>query len=287
MTLVDARGDAARRANRTRRVMGAVDTLRGMAPFHKEDVRTIVADFLEPFGGPVADLHGPDGASARTFVGRGLTVISAEDGRFLDRTGLDRDLVFDALDHMAREAGYELHPGDFANILPRCKTAFFDPCGPYLAPTSEMVRRMVAADLVAFAVTVELSRIEGGKGKGEAHYLRWAEVGLSVDAPGYIVAKCHRYRGTANIPMAVFLVRRERPGRLARLPVERTHDEEMEVANWQVATGFLARRRAGHYSPKHFVWFGEALVRYSKLTEPQQQALAIDEYRRLNRGNAL
>lgn len=264
---LSSRSEAARRANETRRFATAVNDLRAFASFHKNGIRETVADFLLPYGGLIGDLHGADGASARLFASRGADVVSAEDGRYLVKlTGLPESALRGALALMAKQGGYELYWGDFTDVLPSCRTAFYDPCGPYLAPTSRVVRAMAHAKLKAFALTVELSRVDGGRGKGPGHYLRWAEVGLHEDAPYYRVEQSIEYQGVASIPMAVFLVsrspladrfedpegyalreaarERERADREARLAVMRAEWRAKEQARQRVSLALAPMVRA-------------------------------------------
>jgi hypothetical protein len=156
----------------------------------------------------VGDLLGP-GWSAEALTRRGLRVLAAESCKWTGRVIGDQKLAAAAARRMGREGGFAVHIGNFQSILPKVSTANYDSCGPYLAPTSRDVQAMYDHDLRAFVVTCLLSRVEGMRGKDDAHYLRMAEVGLSVDAPGYWVEQTIRYRGDRNLPMAAFFVVRK------------------------------------------------------------------------------
>lgn len=253
------RSDAARRANVTRRGRELAAQLAVTDDFDKDPIRETVADFLAPFGGTVGDLHGATGASARAFLRRGVSVISADDGRYLvKKVDAPRDVVLSALGQMADQHGYRFYPGDLADVLSLCTSVFFDPCGPYLAPTSQMVQAIAAADLRAFAVTVELSRIEGGRGKGEAHYMRWAQVGLAEDAPQYEVVATHRYAGAAAIPMAVFLL--ERPAKKGEIG--------FRGCEWEDCTSAATRSRYGDD------FWGEVCEEHYRASKNRQRSAA-------------
>lgn len=251
MTL-SLRSEAARRANATRRVNGVITALHAIDPFvsdGKRQVREAVADFLKPFGGITVDLHGPTGASAQLFARHGMKVIAAEDGRFLRGRALTPEQIRSALVSMAERANYQLYWGDVRDVLPEARTAFIDACGPYLKPTSDLVKRVSECRLAAFVVTVELSRLDGGRSKGEGHYLRWAEVGLLEDAPAYSIVKTMRYRGTANIPMAAFFL--QIPVGLCHRadcdkPAARVFQDELFNGGraWGLCDEHLARRQA-------------------------------------------
>lgn len=209
---VNRRTLAARRANETRRARALAAHLFAMEPFDKDPVRVEVADFLGKYGrGPVADLHGPTGASARILAERDFRkVISCDTGGYTaGRIGVPRERLMEAWRWMADEAGYDFHDGDIKDVLPSCRLAYVDVCGPYEEPTSALVRAIADAGLWAFALTVELSRTTGGRDRGEEWYLRHALLRLQEDAPDYRVARDPLvYRGVSNIPMSVWFMAR-------------------------------------------------------------------------------
>lgn len=219
MQVTDTRSAAAYMANRTRRINAAAEQLRALPQFTSADksrVRSEAITFLAQFGGPCGDLHGPSGQSALESVKAGMEVISCENLSFLSsRVDLPRSDVAFALRKMAQEGGYRLHIGDFIDIVPQLRVAFFDACGPLAVdtPSERSVLAMVEHRLAAFAVTVMLSRVEGVKEKGskalsDRYYIALAKAVLGEDAPGYRIVKVLRYRGEQNVPFAVFLLQR-------------------------------------------------------------------------------
>ncbi|NJD27420.1 MAG: hypothetical protein FIA92_03895 [Chloroflexi bacterium] len=181
-----------------------------MSQFDKAPVREAVADFLGQYGKTVADLHGMSGESAALFAARGMRVRSHDTGTYIaSRLSAPREAVSAAMEWMGCEAGYDFFATDITESFPFVRTAYIDLCGPYEAPTSRIVRAAVEAGLWAFALTVELSRTDGGRARGQEWYLRHAFLRLQEDAPGYCLhADPIEYRGVANIPMAVFLLHR-------------------------------------------------------------------------------
>lgn len=211
--------EAARKANETRkaralererRIADGVARLQNVSAFtssEKDHARRQVARFLVPFGGPIGDMLGPRGDSARVLTEAGGQVISAENGKSKPFKGIDHDILPTVLERM--QGGWEFHFGDVEDILPRCRTAFLDTCGPLYAdgPSTALVRAAVDAKLAAFAITVMLSRVEGSRGGGEDHYLTLAQTVLATNAPMYRIRKVLRYAGEANVPFAVFMLR--------------------------------------------------------------------------------
>ena len=213
--------EAARKANETRkpnalerRIADGVARLQNVSAFtspEKDYARRQVARFLVPFGGPIGDMHGPRGDSARKLIEAGGQVISAENGKSDLFDGVDRNILPAVMERM--NGGWEFYFGDIEDILPRCRTAFLDTCGPLYVdgPSAKLVRVAVASGLGAFAVTVMLARVEGlggGKDRSADYYLALAQTVLTTDAPMYRVRRVLRYAGEAGVPFAVFMLQR-------------------------------------------------------------------------------
>lgn len=218
---MDKRSEAAIKANQTRkanelerRVVETVERLRAMPTFtspEKDYARRQAARFLVKYGGPTADMQGPRGDSARVLVRAGLEVIAADNGGSSIFDDFDRGILPAALARIPD--GWEFYFGDIVDILPRCRTAFLDPCGPLYVdgPSAALVRAAVSQRIDAFAITVMLARVEGmggGKDRSSDYYLALARTVLATDAPMYRVRKVLRYPGEASVPFAVFMLER-------------------------------------------------------------------------------
>lgn len=211
-----SRSDAARRANASRRsrITRDVDALRDghFTGDAKSEVREQVVSFLKeytPNRKAVGDLLGPGWSSAALHAA-GMRVLAVDDCSWSSVVlGGDRTRAEKAARRIAKECGVRLRIGPFRSIVGNVESAFYDSCGPYLAPTSRDVRAMASANLRAFVVTVLFARVEGMKGKPPEHYRRLAEVGLEVDAPNYDIERVIEYRGESNLPMAAFFLLRK------------------------------------------------------------------------------
>lgn len=201
--------DAARKANATRQEREAIARLRGghFTKADKNEVREVVLDYLQRYMEPgevMGDLLGP-GWSARSAVARGMRVMAAEDCSFTARVLGDREMAKRVALRMGAEEGYGVSIGPFSKIVSSVTTAFYDPCGPSSPRWARDVTAMAQAGVRAFAATVLLSRVDGAKGLGEDAYVYVAERLLRGAAPGYHLERTLRYKGDANLPMAVFL----------------------------------------------------------------------------------
>jgi len=230
------RSERAARANATRRVSADIAILRQHFDGEgKSDDRTAIADFLvkwtpdewalemyrpvEAYGRPgvpsprrglVGDLQG-GGLSSKLLASRGLPVLAAEDCSWTrTKLGNDRARAEAAAREMAGRDGYELALGGFLGIIPRLSTANYDPCAIPTGCVRDVIRAMVDARLVAFAVTVVLSRVPGTKGRDSDFYEFGTEGQLSKDAHGYHLVDKRKYVGTANVPMATYFFVRGR-----------------------------------------------------------------------------
>lgn len=228
---MNAGSEAARKANETRRTRADIATLRGHftgAP--KSSVRDEVVAFLAEYTRPgerVGDLLGP-AWSALALKAAGLDVVAAENCAWSSRVLGSRERAAAAARQMAADGKFTVSLSPFAAIISSVTTAFYDPCGPYLEPTSRDVRAMARRGLRAFVVTVLFSRVEGMKGKPASHYRRLAEVGLAEDAPDYSVQNVVEYRGESGLPMAAFFLvsRRELDRRFAERQEKRQQERE-------------------------------------------------------------